>query len=526
VRNNNEETIAKQRKAEEDRLAWEEYKGRSTLQKQKRESHDAMVAQIALAGGFGQDAGIRAVMESDAEFESKLSDLAIQFTYARTDLAAKFTGLYNENQNNYISETIANTKELRSALERIGMQGISNATARQQAEQGIITTAWNNQVNLRNTLAKQNLDTAWQIQGLIKEAKQEELDKEDRALSQITKLLNDFPESEVRDIVLGLGKDVKSFSVEQMLNAKSNEEIKAARAAALARQQAINMELARKSQNAPLVTRDEFNNQKIAQKEQELGQTMNEKSRQEFLKANDTYLQAEYDQYSAPNFQNITSGNPNVDAAADAYLRGDLTVKDAAKAYGVSVADVTTYTGILRTEGSKVGDIRALEPEQRKELATLRTSIKTSDITKKLDSMKMAVPKIDIASDAASGVGDVALLNFYQNGIVDPGLAVRAEDQKLLMKAAALRDKVNRDYAEGVLLGGESFPQATRDEMARIANEVYEATARIYDDQVYQPVIDTASQSGISEAYFNYLKRNKTNPGGNNADTYVDSFLP
>lgn len=521
----NDQMISEQEKAAADRLAWTEASQARDITRAKRADHDAMVAQIALSGGFGQDAGLRAVMESDATYDQKMWNLQTEMGIQRTELSAKFTALYNENNNNYVNSTLTNMKELRGALERIGMQGISNATARQQAEQKAIESAWTNQTSLRTTLANKNLDTAWQIQGVIKEAKQEKIDKEDRALKQISSLLSQFPENEVREIVLGLGKDVTSFSVEQMLNAKSNDEIEAARRSALARQQAAGMALMQKQQNAPLITYDEFIKQKIAEKEQASGMSMSEKSRSEYLAANKSLFDSQFDQYTSPNFQNLTSGNPNVDAATDALIRGDFsTIKEAAKAYRVADADVATYAGILRNRGAQVGDIRALQPEQAKELATLRKTIDDNDVTKKLNVMDSAIPKIGVARNSLTGVGDVALLNFYQNGIVDPGLAVRAEDANLLRKASALRDKITTQFAEEVLLEGAFFPDETRAEMERIAKGVYEATQRVYNEKVYAPTVEQASLSGIGEPYFNYKKRQPVNAQGASADSYISTY--
>jgi hypothetical protein len=520
----NDEALAKQEKAERERLAWSELQQGRQIEKQKREAHESMVAQIALGGGFGQDASLRAVAESDAEFESRMDDLKVNFSFARTDLAAKFSALYAENNNNYVTKTTENAKELQSAMERIGMQGISNAMARQQAEQSAMEGYVSRQSNLRTALAQSNLDAAWQIRGLIKEEKQAKIDAEDRALDQISDLLKNFPESEVRDMVLELGKNVTSFSVEKMLNAKSNDEIKAARAAAAARANAAAMLLAQKSANAPIITKDEFLKQKIAEKETASGMTMSQKARDEYISANQDYFDSQYDQYTTPTFQNITSGNPNVDAATDAYMTGGEPLKTVAKAFGVAEADVLMHAQNLRNEGVKIGDIRVLDKEQRTELATLRKDIKANDITKKLDAMETAVPKIGIAGGSSSGVGDVALLNFYQNGIVDPGLAVRAEDAALLMRAAALRDKVSKDYAEGVLLRGELFPDQVRKDMEEIAGKVYEATLNAYNEKVFAPAIAQAEPSGITPQYFDYLKRGGIETPGSNADTLTSSF--
>ena len=524
AKDTNDKYLAEQKQSQMEQLAWDEGQQRRSIAKQKTAAHDSMVAQIALDGGFAQDTGLKEVAESDATFDSRMSELQVAFSFKRTDLQAKFTGMYLENQNNYTSGTITNMKDLQAGLERIGLQGISSMQARQAAEQELTLKAWDVQTNLRTTLASKNLENAFAIQTVIKEHKQELIDKEDRALSQISTLLKNFPEAEVRDIVLGLGKDVTSFSVEKMLGAKSNDEIEAARKAAAAAQQASQLAFWQKSKNAPLVTYDEFIKQKIAEKEQALGQTMNEKLRSEFLASNEGYFASQYDQFSDPGFENLTSGNPNIDAATDAFIRGDFTsIKEAAKTYGVNASDVSTYAGMLREQGASVGDIRALQTEQAKELSVLRKAIDDNDVTKKLGVMDSAIPKIGVARASLTGVGDVALLNFYQNGIVDPGLAVRKEDADILRKASAIKDKITTEFAESIIMKGAFFPDETRGEMERIAKAVYEATERVYQEKVFAPIVEQGELSGIGNAYFNYKKR-KPQAVTTSADSYISSF--
>ena len=163
TREQSDENLAKQQRASEERLAWEQTKQERTITKQKKAQHDAMVAQIALAGGFGQDAGLSAVAGSDAEFDSRLSELQTAYSFARTDLDAKFSGLYLENQNNYMNGTVDNMKELRGALERIGLQSASSLQARQQAVNDLLLESWERQTTLRTQTSEKTLDIAGQM---------------------------------------------------------------------------------------------------------------------------------------------------------------------------------------------------------------------------------------------------------------------------------------------------------------------------------------------------------------------------
>lgn len=182
-----ETQLAEEQKAEEQRLFWSELQQNRQVTKAKRDQHESMVAQLALNGGFAQPASLAAVAESDARYDSAISDLAVQFSYARTDLAAKFSSLYVENNNNYTNSTVSNMKDLRSALERIGLQGASNLIARQQAEQTALQGAWDRQNSLRDDLSKTNLNVVGQITDMIiqdKRLKQQDEIASERMLYQ------------------------------------------------------------------------------------------------------------------------------------------------------------------------------------------------------------------------------------------------------------------------------------------------------------------------------------------------------
>jgi hypothetical protein len=225
----NDEALAKQEKAERERLAWSELQQGRQIEKQKRQNHEAMVAQIALGGGFGQDASLRAVAEADAEFESRMDDLKINFSFARTDLAAKFSSLYAENNNNYVTKTTENVKELQSAMERIGMQGISNATARQQAEQSAMEGYVSRQSTLRTSLAQSNLDAAGQITTLINDKRERERVQEVSGWDQLKKAMDTYGANIPQAIVDSISKKLPGVDVASVVATPTLAQIKASR---------------------------------------------------------------------------------------------------------------------------------------------------------------------------------------------------------------------------------------------------------------------------------------------------------
>lgn len=218
ARDQNDDFIAKQKKAEEQRLEWEETKQSKVLAKQKRQTHDANIAQIALAGGFGQDAGIRAVNESDAEYDDKMRDLEQTFTFARTDLNAKYSSMYLENNNNYINGTVKNMQDLQSALERIGGQQIGNIQARQTAEQNLLSKAWETQTSMRMDLAKQNLSVAGMIQETINQKRDDERAQEQLGWARLQDAATTYGASAPQALIDALSSQLPNVDVKAILS--------------------------------------------------------------------------------------------------------------------------------------------------------------------------------------------------------------------------------------------------------------------------------------------------------------------
>jgi murein DD-endopeptidase MepM/ murein hydrolase activator NlpD len=148
-----EKDLAIQQKNEQDKNVW------NTLQQTRQDSrdevnaHNSMVARIALAGGFGQDAGMREVQASDIAYESKISDLKTQMGINATDIAAKYSGLYQTAQTAYVTATVANAKDLQTQLTALSTQGIENGKTSDAAERTILTDSWNAQVQARKDTA-------------------------------------------------------------------------------------------------------------------------------------------------------------------------------------------------------------------------------------------------------------------------------------------------------------------------------------------------------------------------------------
>lgn len=194
-----DEQLASQHAEANRQLKWTEAQERMKLFQQKAATHDSLVVQLALEGGFGQPAALKGIMETDNAFDEAISDLATNFAFKRTDLAAKFAGLYMENKQNYITNTVNNLKEMRSGIERLTTLGINNTTARQNAINSIMEKGFTEQNALATASSKATLDMAKEITSVIATANKEKSETEARAVSDLqwaaTTWGNDTPQA-------------------------------------------------------------------------------------------------------------------------------------------------------------------------------------------------------------------------------------------------------------------------------------------------------------------------------------------
>ncbi len=192
AKDSNEKYLAEQQKADQSRLQLEEDRQTRTLSKQQRQVHEANIVQLALSGAGGQDASIRAVNEADAEFDQRMSDLQVNFTDQAVQLSAKYSGMYLENNNNYIKETLGNMKQLQTDLQQITFKDIGNTQSKVAAEQTVLDKALEKQSTLRTTLAKSNLDIAGQIHTLINEKRDDDRAQEQNGWNILNQAIDNY----------------------------------------------------------------------------------------------------------------------------------------------------------------------------------------------------------------------------------------------------------------------------------------------------------------------------------------------
>jgi len=163
------EQIAREAASADAQLKWAEQKEKNRLAKAKAAQHSALVVQLALEGGFGQPSALRQIDESDNYFDEKFSELTQTYAFKRTDLAAQFGALYQENKQNYISNTVANIKDNMATIERLSLKGIENKQLEDQQINNILTTMFAKQSELATKSAEANYKFANDIQDIINE---------------------------------------------------------------------------------------------------------------------------------------------------------------------------------------------------------------------------------------------------------------------------------------------------------------------------------------------------------------------
>jgi hypothetical protein len=192
VKVDNEAQIQTDKKAAEDRLVWDNGKQQRTESVNMVKARNAMIAQIALSGGFAQDAGLAAVAESDAHFESNISNLQTELGIERTDLSAKFTAMSVANKNDYADKTITNMKDLRSSLERLTNEGNQNTVAWTNAQSSLLQNAWTAQTNLRSDLAKGNVDMGKEMATIVNQSRDDKRAQEQNGWNILNQAIDNY----------------------------------------------------------------------------------------------------------------------------------------------------------------------------------------------------------------------------------------------------------------------------------------------------------------------------------------------
>jgi len=548
VRDRNEKFISDSQKAAEDRLAWDSKKEERRLSKEKQKVVDSKIASLAIRGGFGSDGGLREIDEAGFQYEQAIMDLQTEVGIQRTELAAKFTGLYVEAQNNYALQSKQNIDNLVTRLGALSQQDMTNKTAIANAENSLIEKFVTTQTATRKDTAKQIYDGTKEIQTLINQDRDDKRAQEETALNRIDYLLKNYPRESVAEAIKELGAKVTSFDVQALIANPTLAEITRAEAAMKKRSSGGGGGYATSFLPAgmqeplkPEVSLDDFMQQKMTALESAASQSFAPAKRAELMAQNADKWEKEHEAIymSGPTGAAVGQakselvqqfGQTVVDAAQlvmDGTYTGTDPVGKAAKAMGVPASQVATALTKLKQTGA-VAETAVLSPAQQKSRDTIISGLKTDPFYTVWNGSKSAVTRINTAigdNGGADGLSDIMAINAFQNGIVDPGATVREGDVSLMQTAIAWADLVQLDYWKERISDGDKLPASMRQKMLQLATATRDAYGRDFQAETIPRVRSLIQQNGLPSTVLDtHLGTSTATTVSPNVSSFVDSL--
>lgn len=98
--------------------------------------------------------------------------------------------------------------------------------------------------------------------------------------------------------------------------------------------------------------------------------------------------------------------------------------------------------------------------------------------------------------DAGTGFDDVAAINSFQR-IIDPGVSVREGDITILQSSVPMLERVDPDFRWSAFTKGDKLPIDTRNSLVRVAREIYNRKAEVYNEGAGARFKERAEASNI-----------------------------
>lgn len=142
----------------------------------------------------------------------------------------------------------------------------------------------------------------------------------------------------------------------------------------------------------------------------------------------------------------------------------------------------------------KAQTLGVLTDDQAKIADNLRKEYNSLEEVKNSKDLESNVVSLIIALNQKDGVADISAINQFQRIVVDPGVAVKEGDVRLLQSAVSFTDMAQL-RAMG-LVKGDKLTDEGRDQMMQLVLPVYEARKAIVENQT-SPIKTRAAESGI-----------------------------
>ena len=156
--------------------------------------------------------------------------------------------------------------------------------------------------------------------------------------------------------------------------------------------------------------------------------------------------------------------------------------------------EVNSFVAEKLKEGYKPAYPKLTE-DQLKTATTLSTKLSGTSAYTDMNDINRGLLTIEAAFKDESGFRDIAAINAFQR-MVDPGATVRSEDVVLIQSAVAILDKLNPIFQARKIGTGDKLPASVRGEIAKTAQDIYNANARYYNDTTgaqYERLADQAN---------------------------------
>lgn len=201
----------------------------------------------------------------------------------------------------------------------------------------------------------------------------------------------------------------------------------------------------------------------------------------------------------------IETVGENAVRAAELIIDGTYTgtnpIKNAAATTGATQSNTAIALQELRASGA-VKDTETLSSGQQKQWNRIRDDLEKDVFYKTWNGARSAITRIEKAIAQKNAASDIAAINAFQNGIVDPGATVREGDVDLLQSAIAWFERINPSFILQIARGEAKMPESMRQQMFRLAKDIeqgYEKDFRKITVPRYRTLM---TQNGIPTSIF------------------------
>jgi len=150
------------------------------------------------------------------------------------------------------------------------------------------------------------------------------------------------------------------------------------------------------------------------------------------------------------------------------------------------VEDADLYTQVYGT---------SLSPDSQAWVKSARTEIQANPQYKRFVDMGAKFQIVTNSLERESGTADISAINAFQR-MVDEGV-VREGDVALLQSAMSFKDKYLSGYQYNKLISGDKLPQNVRNEMAKIAQNIYDINKEAMEELVLPTYIFDAKTRNV-----------------------------